>query len=143
MDKTLTRYFLALSAPLMALTFVVPLPAGLGDVIFAVLAVAFPLVLMAFGAAQEGRLGPLRWSFVGLLLFFEACVVGMLMLRGQVLEAPWVGGLPLAAAIQFYAFFLAPMIFVAVLYGVTFERFGMRQEDLDALRCFSKEEDAD
>ena len=124
--------FLTAASPLLLLTSAVYLPAG--EVLFAVLAVAFPIALIALGARHRGGLGPLRWPLVALVAFLEACIVAMLGLRGQVFEAPWFGGLPLATAIQFYGVFLAPMFLVAWLYAATFERFGLRQEDLDDLR---------
>ncbi len=132
MAKRVSLLFLAAASPLILLSFAVGTPAG--EVLFAVLAVAFPIALIVLGAEHRGGLGPLRVPLVVLVVFLEACVAAMLALRGQVLEAPWVGGLPLATAIQFYGLFLAPMVFVALFYALTFERFGLRREDLDELR---------
>ena len=92
------------------------------------------LQTIALGAQQRGRLGPLFGPLVALLLVLQACVVAMLWLRGQILEAPWLGGLPLAAAVQVYGLFLTPLGLVSLAYAWTFERFGLRQEDLDDLR---------
>ncbi len=58
----------------------------------------------------------------------------MLLLRGRVLEAPWAAGLPLAAAIQLYGMWLAPLALVALAYALTFESFALRGEDLERLR---------
>ncbi len=124
--------FLALASPILLLVSAIDLPAG--EVIFALVAVAFPIALIALGASHKDGLGPLRWPLVGLTIFFEICFVAMLLLRGQVLEAPWLGGLPLATAIQFYGVFLAPMLFVSWFYAATFEHYGLRSEDLDELR---------
>jgi len=57
----------------------------------------------------------------------------MLLLRGQVIDGPWFGGLPGAAAIQLYGLFLAPLLLVALTYALTFDRFGIREEDLERL----------
>ena len=105
-----------------------------GDLLFAALAMAVPVALIALGAQRRGRLGPLLWPLVALLMILEGCVFAMLWLRGSVLTAPWIGGLPLAAAVQFYGLFLAPMALVSLAYAWTFDRFGLRQEDLDDLR---------
>ncbi len=124
--------FLACSSPAMLLIFVAGTPAG--EVAFALLAVAFPVALIALGAQRRGSLGPLLWPLAVLLLVLEAAIVAMLALRGGVLTAPWLGGLPLATAIQFYGLFLLPLVLVSFAYAWTFERFGLRQEDLDELR---------
>lgn len=142
MAKRLSLFFLSAASPLLLLSLLVDIPAG--EVFFAVLAVAFPLALIVPGAGHRGGLGPLLVPLVLLIVFYEACAVAMLALRGQVLEAPWVGGLPLATAIQFYGVFLLPMVFVALLYALTFERFGLRREDLDELRRrFRRREDGE
>ena len=60
-----------------------------GDVVFIVLAVAF-----AFALAVLGR-GRLTWPVLLTALWFEVAFLAMLVLRGQVLDAPWLGGLPL------------------------------------------------
>jgi hypothetical protein len=132
MARRVSLLFLAAASPLLLASLLVDVPAG--EVLFAVLAVAFPLALIVLGAGQRGGLGPLRLPLAVLILFYEACALAMLALRGQVTEAPWVGGLPLAAAIQLYGVFLLPMVFVTLLYAATFDRFGLRREDLDELR---------
>ena len=40
----------------------------------------------------------------------------------------------MAGAIQFYVVFLLPYLLVSLAYALTFERFGLRQKDLDSLR---------
>lgn len=124
--------FLAFASPAMLLVFVAGTPAG--DVLFAVLAVAFPVALIALGAQRHGALGPLRWPLAALLLILEVDILVMLALRGSILTSPWLGGLPLAAAVQFYGLFLLPLVLVSFAYAWTFERFGLRQEELDELR---------
>ena len=124
--------FLAFSSPAMLLAFAFGTPVG--DVAFALLAMAFPVALMALGAQRGGSLGPLFWPLATLLLILEADVVAMLALAGSVQNAPWVGGLPLAMAVPLYGLFLLPQALVCLAYAWTFERFGLRQDDLDELR---------
>ncbi len=116
----------------MLLAFVAGTPAS--EAVFALLAMAFPVALIALGAQRHGSLGPLRWPLAALLLILEAGIVTLLALRGSILTAPWLGGLPLAAAVQFYGLFLLPLALVSLAYASTFERFSLRQEDLDELR---------
>ena len=132
MARRTALFFLAISSPLILLTFVVGTPAG--EVLFALLATAFPVALIALGAQRRGRLGPLLWPLVVLLLILEGCFLAMLAFRGQILELPWIGGLPLATAVQFYGLFLLPLALVSFAYAWTFDRFGLRQEELDDLR---------
>lgn len=105
-----------------------------GEVVFALLVVAFPLALIALGATRRGRLGPLRLPLVALGLILEGSLVALLLLRGRVEELPWVGGLPLVAAIQVYCMALLPLGLVVLAYALTFESFTLRSEDLDRLR---------
>jgi hypothetical protein len=133
MAKRAALAFLATASPVILLTFLFGTAAG--DVAFAMLAVAFPIALIALGAAgRDGRLGPLGGPLVGLVLYFAVLVAAMLALRGRVADGPWVLGLPLATAIQVYGVFLAPLVWVSLLYALTFERFGLGREDLDELR---------
>ncbi len=132
MAKRFALAFLAVSSPLILLAFLFPIPGA--ELVFAVLSVAFPIALIVLGAEHRGRLGPLRVPLIGLVVFLELCVAGMLVLRGEVAGGPWIGGLPMAAAIQFYGLFLVPLVFVSLAYALTFERFGLRQDDLDELR---------
>jgi len=89
--------------------------------------------------ARRGGLGPLALPLIALLVFLEGCAVGMLLLRGQVLDGPWFGGLPAAAAVQLYGLWLVPLFLVALVYALTFDRFEMRQEDLDRLDRFNRD----
>lgn len=124
--------FLAFSSPAMLLAFAAGTPTG--DVAFTLLAGAFPVALIALGAQRGGSVGPLRWPLIVLLLILEIGFVALLALRGSILTAPWLGGLPLATAVQFYGVFLLPLAVVPLAYAASFERFSLRQEDLDELR---------
>lgn len=105
-----------------------------GEIVFALLVVAFPVALIVLGAAQRGRLGPLRLPLVALGLILEGSLIALLLLRGRIEALPWVGGLPLVAAIQVYCMALLPLGLVALAYALTFESFTLRPEDLDRLR---------
>lgn len=112
-----------------------------GTLLFALLAVAFPIGLIAVGAAKGGRLGPLAWPLGLLLLVLEASMVGMIVLRGRLPELPWVGGLPLAAAIQLYGMWLLPLALVALAYALTFDSFTLTDEDLRLFREETRREE--
>jgi hypothetical protein len=123
--------FLGVASPLVLVLFLVP--GVVAEWVFAVLVMAYPVALIVVAVARRGALGPLGLPLLGLLLFLQACAVGMLALRGRVLDGPWIGGLPAAAAIQLYGLFLGPLLLVALVYALTFDRFELRQEDLDRL----------
>jgi hypothetical protein len=130
--RRIALLFLALASPLLLVLFLIPGP--FAETVFAALVMAYPVALIALAVARQGRLGPLGLPLVGLLILLEGCAVGMLLLRGRVLDGPWLGGLPLAAAIQLYGLFLAPLLLVALAYALTFDRFELRQQDLERLR---------
>ncbi len=124
--------FLGFSSPALLLAFALGTRAG--DVAFALLAAAFPVALIVLGAGRGGSLGPLFWPLAALLAILVADVVALLALAGSIQTAPWLVGLPLATAVMFYGLFLLPQILVCVAYVWTFDRFGLRQNDLDELR---------
>lgn len=132
MIKKVALLFAGLSAPAIFLTFF--FDSGLAGWVFALLATAFPFVLIVLGACRDGRLGPLALPLLAVFVLIEGSVVVMLAMRGQVLTAPWVGGLPLTAAVMIYGAFLAPLPLVALAYALTFDRFELRDEDLAKLR---------
>lgn len=129
MAKRVALIFLAAASLLILVSF--SLPGRLGEVLFAVLAVAFPVALILLGASRKGRIGSLGAALLALLLVLEGSVLGMLVLAGRVLEGPWLGGLPLAAALQLYGMWLLPLALVALAYALTFESFTLSEEDLE------------
>ena len=131
MARKVSLAFLALASPVMLALFFMPWPWA--QSIFTILVMGYPVALIMVAVAQNGSLGRLGIPLVLLLVFLEACAVGMLVLRGHVVDGPWFGGLPLAAAIQLYGLFLTPLLLVALTYALTFDRFEMKQEDLDRL----------
>jgi len=130
--RRIALLYLALASPLILASTFIPWP--FAEALFTVLVMGYPVALIAMAVARQGRLGPLGLPLLALLIFLEACAVGMLLLRGRVLDGPWLGGLPLAAAIQLYGVWLAPLLLVALVYALTFDRFALRQQDLDRLR---------
>ncbi len=129
--------FLTVASPLILVLFLMPWP--FAEALFAMLVMGYPVALIVLAVARRGGLGPLALPLIALLVFLEACAVGMLLLRGQVLDGPWFGGLPAAAAVQLYGLWLVPLLLVALVYALTFDRFEMRQEDLDRLDRFDRD----
>lgn len=90
---------------------------------------AFPAALITLAVARDG-LGPLKAPLAALTIVLEVCGIAMLLLQGQVLQGPWFGGFPVAAAIQVYGLWLGPLLLVALAYGLTFDRWELPEEDL-------------
>jgi prepilin signal peptidase PulO-like enzyme (type II secretory pathway) len=141
MAKRFALFFLGIAPPVILLTFV--FGTAIGEVVFALLGILFPIALMVLGAQRKGKLGPLFLPLLAFVLIMVLGVVGMLIFRGQVVDGPWLFGLPMAGAIQFYFVFLVPFLLVSLAYGLTFERFGLRQRDLDALRSRFRKDDSE
>lgn len=131
MARRLSLWFLAVASPAMLVLFFMDRPWV--DFAFAALVMGYPVALIAIAASRGGTLGPIGPPLLALLLFLEGCALGMLLLRHRVLDGPWFGGLPLAAAIQLYGLFLTPLLLVGLTYALTFDRFELKQEDLDRL----------
>jgi hypothetical protein len=129
---------LAASAPLILVTFF--LSSELGALLFTLLAVAFPVALIALGASRKGRLGPLTAPLLVLLLILEGSALGMFLLRGRIMEVAWFGGLPLAAALEIYAMWILPLGLVALAYALTFESFNLTESDLRRIRSAAGKE---
>jgi len=129
MATKISLWFLAIASPAILLALL--LGTRTSEWAFAVLAAAFPLALIALGAGRDA--GALKVGLVALLVFYEACFLGLLTLHGR--DAPWLFGLPLATTLQLVGLFLAPIPAVALLYAWTFERHGLRRRDLEELRA--------
>ena len=104
-----------------------------GAVGFTLVAGCVPFALMGLGAAPQ-RPGEGALPIALCLALVELSLVGMLALRGRVLDGPWLGGLPLAAAFQIYGLFLLPLVVTALGFALTFRRFGVDEADLERLR---------
>lgn len=131
MARKLSLVFLAIASPVMLVLFFMPWP--FAEVLFTLLVMGYPVALIVVAVGRREGVGPLGLPLLALLIFLEACAIGMLFLRGHVTDAPWFGGLPLAAGIQLYGLFLTPLLLVALTYALTFDRFELKQDDLDRL----------
>jgi hypothetical protein len=138
--RRLAIVFLGFSSPLLLVTSV--LGGAWAEVVFVLVVMAFPVALIVFAVAHREGIGPLALPLLVLLLILEGCGVALLLLRGHVIDGPWLGGLPLAAAIQLWGLFLAPLLLVALAYALTFDQFGIREEDLRRLRSLRRDREA-
>lgn len=142
MTRRLSLITLGVTAPLVLLTFLIPFPGG--ELVFGLAVVLFPVALMALGASRQGSTGPVTWPLLGLLMVLVVVVVGMFVVRGQVTDGPWWGGLPAGAALQLYGLFLLPLLISSLGYARTFEGWSLRDDELTQLRQrFAKPSTAD
>ena len=124
--------FLRLSSLLMLSTLLAGGEAAAAA--FGALAVLFPVGLMALGALRDGRLGRAWIPLVALAVVLEAGFWTLLQLRGQVVDGPWVLGMPAASAVFLGLLWLGPLVLVSLAYGRTFEEHGVTEEGLERLR---------
>ncbi len=96
---------------------------------------AFPVALIALGAARDGRLGPLRFPLllVGLMLF--GVLAALLLLPGG---GPDAGPLPLGTMLLLFVLVPVPFTVLSWAYAAGFDRF-LREEDLERLRRMRKD----
>jgi hypothetical protein len=100
--------------------------------IWAVAVALFPVALIALGVTRgrEG-LGPLRLP----LLLLAAVLTGSLVLLLVLPDGgPTVFGLPLGTAWILFILVPVPLAIVAWAYAFSFDRFWLREEDLERLR---------
>lgn len=136
MTRRICLLFLAVASPMILVLFMMPWSRS--DVVFAALVVGYPVALIGVAVGREDGLRGLGVVVLFLFVLLEASVLGMYALRGSVMEAPWVGGLPLVAAIQLYGLWLMPLFVVPLAYALTFDRFEMTPEDLVRLQRLKK-----
>ncbi|HEY3567034.1 MAG TPA: hypothetical protein VGP73_03800 [Thermoanaerobaculia bacterium] len=91
----------------------------------------FPVALIALGAAQRGRLGPLCLPLALLWLLLAGGLAAVLTLPAG---GPDVAGLPLATALMIFVLVPVPLLGLGLLYALSFGRLGVREEDLDRMR---------
>jgi hypothetical protein len=105
----------------------------------AVLALAIPVVLVAFmvlGAARAGaRLGTLWLAFGYAFLVLAGGFLLALTLPGEEPGSRLVLGLPLRAAIIMYGIGLFPAFVIPVAYALTFDRLTLSEADLARVRA--------
>jgi hypothetical protein len=108
-------------------------------VCFGALAAWLPVALMALGG-QPGRRGfPL--ALVSLALLLQGGVWGLLALKGQLLEVPWVAGVPLAVVVFLGAFWLVPLGVISVAHGLFFETPEETGRVLERLRSLREDQE--
>jgi hypothetical protein len=131
MAKRVALAWLGIGSPVILLTFLWAGPWS--ELLFCLLAASFPVALIVVGASRKGSLGPTLVPLFVLLLLLVGSMLGMLYLRGRVVDGPWIGGLPLAAALQLYGIWLAPTGLVVLTYALTFKSLGLRERDLERI----------
>ena len=93
----------------------------------------FPVALILVGATRHRGIGPIGVPLLVVTLLLEGGLIVMWLLRGRVMDAPWIGGLPLAAVVQILALWVLPFIVVVVAFARTFDTFTLTDEDLHRL----------
>lgn len=141
------RWAALLTALSLALVAALVIPGTLSARLFALLAVALPVALIALGALaptraavpsgvdrRERRRLPrgVGLALLVLLTLLEGSVAGVLWLSGA--SEPALAGLPPATVIQLAGLWLLPLPLVALAYAFTFERSGITRDDLERLR---------
>ena len=141
MARRIALLFLSVASPLILVLFLLQSPVA--EILFALLVMAYPVALIIVAVGRGKRCGRLIMILLLLGVFLEACAVGMLLLRNHVVDAPWIGGLPMAAAIQLYGLWLGPLLLVTLVYALSFDGFELRQEDLDRFHASMRKTEND
>ncbi len=96
----------------------------------------FPVSLILLGAAHGGRFGRLALPIL---------ILGIVLAAGLALAVflpkggPDVLGLPLGTALMIFVVVPVPLLLTCLAYAFTFDRAGLRQEDLDRVRAAREE----
>lgn len=101
---------------------------------FALLALGFPVALMAIGAARGGRVGWLGGVFACLLALLVTSGVTIVSSAGADSHAGGWLGLPASFVVFALGVWLVPFVLTIAAYARSFERFGVSTDDLDRLR---------
>ena len=92
----------------------------------------FPVALIALAASRSGSLGPLR---LPLLLLWIVLTGGFVLLLALPDGGPdSLLGLPLGTVVMLFVLVPVPFALVCWAYAATFDRFGLREEDLEKVR---------
>lgn len=91
----------------------------------------FPVSLIVLGAARGGRLGRLA---VPILTLGIVLAVGLALAIFLPEGGPDVLGLPLGTALMIFVAVPVPLLLTCLAYAFTFDRLGLRPEDLDRVR---------
>ncbi|MFL6193173.1 MAG: hypothetical protein ACJ75H_03300 [Thermoanaerobaculia bacterium] len=92
---------------------------------------AFPVALIVLGAARGGQLGGLTGPVVLLAVILG---VGLPLAVFLPKGGPDVLGLPLGTALMIFVLVPVPLLLLGWAYAATFDRHGLREEDLERLR---------
>lgn len=105
---------------------------GVGGAWLAALAgAAFPVALIVLGATRGGRLRGLTGP---VLLLAVILGVGLPLVVFLPKGGPDVLGLPLGTALMIFVLVPVPLLLTGLAYALTFDRLGLRPEDLDRVR---------
>jgi hypothetical protein len=97
----------------------------------------FPVSLIVLGAARGGRGGRLA---VPILILGIVLAAGLALAVFLPEGGPDVLGLPLGTALMVFVVVPVPLLLTCLAYALSFDRLGLRPEDLDRVRR-AKEED--
>ena len=96
---------------------------------------AFPVALIALGASRGGKLGPLRVPLLLLSLILAGVFFALLSFPDG---GPDAGPLPLGTTLMLFVLVPVPFAIVSWAYTAFFDRWFLRQEDLDRIRRLGK-----
>ncbi|HEX6200661.1 MAG TPA: hypothetical protein VF150_10380 [Thermoanaerobaculia bacterium] len=132
MARRFALAFLAAASPAVLLASFAGGPAAAWT--FALLTAAFPVALMALGAASPRRpLGRAAWALAALLLLAEGTAAGVLLLGGNGTGAS-LAGFPLATVVLVAGVWLLPLPLATLAYAWCFDETGITSEHLAVLR---------
>jgi len=130
---------MALASPLVLVSFC--FSGFYAELMFTVLAMGYPVALITLAVARDGQIGVLAVPMLLLGLILEVSALAMLYLQGRVMDGPWIGGMPLGMAVQLYGLWLAPLPIVALAYALTFDRFELREDDLQKIDALIRDDE--
>ncbi|HYN20392.1 MAG TPA: hypothetical protein VE078_05495 [Thermoanaerobaculia bacterium] len=119
---------LATLASLLGSCWPAPWLAALGNA-------AFPVALIAIGTARGERLGPVRLPLLLLGLVIAGVFAALLVLPHGGSD---VGPLPLGTALLLFVLVPVPFLVMTWAYAASFDRWFLRQDDLDRIRRIGK-----
>lgn len=139
MAQRLALLLLTLAAPAALLAFCLGTPLGAWLGAFA--GATFPVSLIVLGAIRASRLGRLA---LPLALLWVLLAVGLGAVLALPHGGPDVAGLPLVTAAMIFVLVPVPLLGLGLLYAASFDRHGLREEDLERMRQLreSRAEDA-
>lgn len=129
--RRIALVLLALAAPSSLACFCLGSPAAAWIGAFAS-GVIFPMALMALGAVRGGRLDR---TAAPILITALVLAGGWLAVLGLPDGGPDVAGLPAATALMIFVMVPAPLLITGLAYALTFNRLGLRPEDLERVRA--------